>query len=205
MYEILRASMVKLLKDYGISDPLVLGAMHKILRHLFVLEEYKSRAYEDSALPISCGQTISQPYIVALMTEKADLNENLKILEIGTGSGYQAAILGEICKEVYSLEAIEQLANSAKTLLNKLGYKNVYVKYDDSLLGWMTKSPFDRIIVTAAANEVPQILFKQLSVGGHILIPLEVQYGKQILVKLTKTLEKYRIEKICDVAFVPLV
>lgn len=205
MYEILRASMIELLKDYGISDPLVLGAMHKVPRHLFVQEEYKRRAYDDCALPISCGQTISQPYIVALMTEKADLNNNLRVLEIGTGSGYQTAILGEICKEVYSLEVIEQLADSAENLLNKLGYKNVYVKCDDSLLGWMAKGRFDRIIVTAAAQEVPKILFKQLCVGGHILIPLEVQYSQQILVKLTKIQGKYRLEKICDVAFVPLV
>jgi len=179
--------------------------MYKVPRHLFVLEEYKRIAYEDCALSISCGQTISQPYIVALMTEKADLNHNLKVLEIGTGSGYQAAILGEICKEVYSLEAIEQLANSAGTLLNKLGYKNVYVKYDGSNLEWMTKGPFDRIIVTAAAKQLPKILFKQLCISGHILIPLEGQYGQQILIKLTKTQGKYRLEKICDVAFEPLV
>lgn len=205
MSDIAKSQMVSLLRDYGISDPLVLKAMQKVQRHLFVPLEYQHRAYEDSALPIYYGQTISQPYIVAFMTEQAELDQGMKVLEIGTGSGYQAAILGEICKEVYSIEVVEELANSAQQLLKKLGYRNVHVRCDDGNVGWSDKGPFDRILVTAAAKHVPGTLVDQLYVGGVMIMPLEDEYGQQSLIKLTRTSKKYKLEKLCDVAFVPFV
>ncbi len=156
----------------GIKDKRVLRAMMRVPRHLFVPEEYRKRAYEDHPLPIGEGQTISQPYIVALMTSLLELKGDEKVLEIGTGSGYQAAILAELAGEVYSVERIPSLAIKAAETLEKLGYKNVHIKVGDGTLGWEENAPYDAIIVTAAAPKVPSSLIKQLKVGGRLVIPI---------------------------------
>jgi protein-L-isoaspartate(D-aspartate) O-methyltransferase len=202
-----RIQLINLLNINGISDPTVLQAMQKVERHLFVPEQYKEDAYNDCALPIECNQTISQPYIVAFMTEAANLDADSKVLEIGTGSGYQAAILGEICKEVYSIEVIKKLAESASSLLEKLGYKNIHVKHDNGKTGWQKHAPFDTIIITAAATKIPDLLLKQLHIDGNVIFPLEDKRGHQTLVRLTKTSTNndYSIEHLLDVKFVPLV
>jgi len=202
-----REQMVVLLKEEGIKDENVLAVMLKVPRHAFVKSGVEEEAYVNTALPIDCSQTISQPYIVAFMTEAAQLNSNSKVLEIGTGSGYQAAILGEICKEVFTVEIIEELANKAANLLEKLSYRNVYVKFSNGYKGWPEKAPFDAIIVTAASKTLPIELVEQLSIGGRMIIPLESEAGRQILVRVIKTSQDndYRLEDLLDVRFVPMV
>ncbi|MCD6363066.1 MAG: protein-L-isoaspartate(D-aspartate) O-methyltransferase [Synergistetes bacterium] len=170
----------------GIKDERVLRAMMRVPRHLFVPEEYRERAYDDHPLPIGEGQTISQPYIVALMTSLLDLKGNEKVLEIGTGSGYQAAILAELAKEVYSVERIPALAVKAAETLEKLGYKNVRVKVGDGTLGWEENAPYDAIIVTAAAPKVPTPLIKQLKIGGRLVIPI----GERFIQSLYKYVKR---------------
>jgi protein-L-isoaspartate(D-aspartate) O-methyltransferase len=186
----------------GVVDTLVLAAMRKVPRHEFVPEAYKHYAYADEPLPIGDGQTISQPYIVALMTESLNINKNSKVLEIGTGSGYQAAVLAEIAKEVYSIEIIESLATRASETLERLGYKNVKVRCGDGYRGWPEEAPFDAIIVTAAPGRIPQPLIDQLKVGGRMCIPVGDVY--QELVAVTKK-EKGIVRKdIIPVRFVPM-
>jgi len=200
--------MVALLKQRGISKKEVLNAMLKVPRHLFVPKVIQSSAYIDSALSIGYGQTISQPYIVAFMTEAADLNKNSKVLEIGTGSGYQAAVLAEICKDVYTVEIVESLADHAVALLKSLGHKNVHGKVGDGYEGWPERGPFDAILVTAAAPTLPENLLVQLKVGGCMIIPLETGFsGAQVLVKVTKTSEQndHIIDSLLEVSFVPMV
>ena len=165
----------------GIESEVVLDAMHKVKRHLFVDSALEKYAYQDGPLPIGYDQTISQPYIVAIMTEKLDLNKNSKVLEIGTGSGYQAAILAEIVLEVYTIEILEPLADIAKNRLNELDYNNVFVKCGDGYLGWPEEEPFDAIIVTAAPKEIPERLIKQLKVGGKMVIPVGTFYQEVLL------------------------
>ncbi len=186
----------------GVKDKLVLSAMRKVPRHEFVPENLRRYAYEDTPLEIGEDQTISQPYIVALMTELLGLKGGEKVLEIGTGSGYQAAILAEIAKEVYTIEIIKSLADSAKERLKRLGYKNITVKCGDGYQGWKEYAPFDGIIVTAAPDHIPQPLIDQLKVGGRLVIPVgsEIQELK-LLIKTDKGI----IEKnIIPVRFVPM-
>jgi protein-L-isoaspartate(D-aspartate) O-methyltransferase len=206
-FELKREQMLKLLKKRNIKNEEVLQAMQSVQRHLFVPESMKSYAYEDHPLEIACEQTISQPYMVAFMTEAAQVDNQSIVLEIGTGSGYQAAILGQICKEVYSIEVIPDLGNSAARLLKEQGYSNIHVKIEDGYLGWEQKAPFDAIIVTAAAKKLSPSLLKQLKVGGRIIIPLEDKYHNQTLVKITKTdMDNHYISKnLFDVRFVPMV
>ena len=190
------------IKARGVSDERVLNAMSKVQRHLFVPENLRNRAYEDEPLPIGHGQTISQPYIVAYMTEQIDLNESEKVLEIGTGSGYQAAILAEIAKEVYTIEIVPELAARAAEVLHELDYSNVSVKTGDGYLGWPEAAPFDAIIVTAAPAHIPQPLVDQLEVGGRMIIPIgDFSQDLILLERTTKGIEQKR--KI-PVRFVPM-
>jgi len=186
----------------GIKDELVLEAMRKVPRHKFVPRSQLPYAYADHPLPIGEGQTISQPYIVALMTELLELKGDEKVLEIGTGSGYQAAVLAEIVKEVYTIEIIKPLADTARERLKALGYKNITVKCGDGYRGWTEHAPFDAIIVTAAPDHIPQPLVEQLKVGGRMVIPVGKYY--QELIRLTKTEHGVKRESIIPVRFVPM-
>jgi len=182
-----RANMVEWqIRMRDVRDPNVLAAMRMVPRHFFVLQSDLRRAYDDNPLPIGFGQTISQPYIVAYMTERIKLRPDYKVLEIGTGSGYQAAVCAEIAAEVYTIEIIEQLAQSAEQKLKDLGYTNVFVKAGDGYFGWEEKGPFDAIIVTAAAGFVPPPLINQLKPNGRMILPLGSPYGAQTLVLVTK-------------------
>jgi len=172
-WDILRERMVKeQIESRGVRDRRVLEVIRKVPRHLFVPEAYLDEAYDDHPVSIGEGQTISQPYIVALMTSLLELKGDEKVLEIGTGSGYQTAILAELAKEVFSVERIESLAKKAKKRLEDLGYKNVHIKVGDGSLGWEEHAPYDAIIVTAAAPKLPKPLIDQLKVGGRIVIPI---------------------------------
>lgn len=201
----LRKNMVeKQLKTRDINDEKVLEVMNKVERHKFVPSSLRKQAYEDHPIPIGYGQTISQPYIVALMTQSLQINENDKVLEIGTGSGYQAAVLAELVKEVYTIEIIEELTNSAQKRLNDLNYKNVKVKHGDGYFGWQEKAKFDAIIVTAASNHIPPPLLGQLKDNGKLIIPLGNIRTFQTLTIVTKKGAELETEFITGVRFVPL-
>jgi protein-L-isoaspartate(D-aspartate) O-methyltransferase len=188
----------------GVHDRAVLDAMLRVPRHLFVRPDYVKFAYSDSALPIEEDQTISQPYVVALMTDAAQLDANDKVLEVGTGSGYQAAVLGEIVREVYTIEIIEPLARKAGELLNQLEYTNIKVKHGDGYRGWDEAAPFDAILITAAAPKIPQPLVNQLKIGGRLVMPLGSMSHAQDLVVLTKTKEGLERHLVTGVVFVPM-
>lgn len=187
-----------------IHDTAVLDAMLKVPRHLFVSPRYSALAYADQPLPIQAGQTISQPYVVALMTQSAKLHPGDRVLEIGTGSGYQAAVLAEIVKEVYTIEIIGILADSARGLLSRLGYKNVHVRHGDGYQGWAEAGPFDAILVTAAAPKIPEPLIDQLKMGGRIVMPLGGEFQVQDLLLITKTPGGLQKRNITGVRFVPM-
>jgi len=202
-FETKRDRMVKTqIEDRGVADKEVLRVMRKVERHRFVPTSLQSLAYEDMPLPIGQGQTISQPYIVALMTELLELKGHEKVLEIGTGSGYQAAILAELAGQVYTIEILALLAERAQELLNELGYKNIKIKRADGFLGWPEQAPFDAIIVTCAAREIPQALIEQLSEGGRMVIPQGDAY--QELKLLVKVDGKIKEHSIIPVRFVPM-
>ena len=188
----------------GIVNADVLAALQKVERHRFVPERYVSEAYSDHPLPIGEGQTISQPYIVAFMTEVLKLKRSDKVLEIGTGSGYQAAILGELCDSVYTIEIVEVLGKQAAKLLDDLGYDNIQVMVGDGYKGWPEYAPFDAIIVTCSPTEVPKPLQEQLAEGGRMVIPVGERYAQE-LVLLTKRGGKLRKDHILPVRFVPMV
>lgn len=190
------------IKARGIKDPRVLDAMVRVKRHLFVPSEIRRFAYDDSPLPIGLGQTISQPYIVALMTELLAPKKTERILEIGTGSGYQAAILAELAKEVYTIEIFEPLARQSEELLKELNYKNIKVKFGDGFIGWPEFSPFDAIIVTCAPEKIPPPLLEQLAQGGRLVIPVGKQ--RQELKLLRKTKAGIIETNIIPVRFVPM-
>ena len=184
----------------------VMAAMAKVPREEFVPADLVRMAYLNEPLPIGHGQTISQPYIVALMTDMLDLTEESVVLEIGTGSGYQAAILSSLAKQVYSIEKISELCETASRRLRDLGYDNVETRCSNGYTGWQEKAPFDGIIVTAAASHIPSVLVEQLKPGGRMLIPVGLQYMPQELMLVTKEEDgSSRVESILDVAFVPLV
>jgi protein-L-isoaspartate(D-aspartate) O-methyltransferase len=187
-----------------IKDKRILNAMEKVPRHLFVEEGLWHQAYGDFPLPIGQGQTISQPYIVALMTEALQLKGDEKVLEIGTGSGYQAAILAEITTRVFSIERISSMASKARKILDELGYANVLIRVSDGTYGWADEAPFDGIIVTAGAPEIPSTLVEQLKVGGRLVIPVGDEYS-QILFKVVKREQGYQKEDLGGVRFVKLV
>ncbi len=188
----------------GVKNKEVIRAMLKVPRHMFVPEELIEKAYDDMALPIGEGQTISQPYMVAIMTELLEPEYNNKVLEIGTGSGYQAAVLAEIVREVYTVERIASLSEKARQIVRDLGYENIFFKIGDGTLGWPEESPFDRIIITAAAPEIPDTLINQLSEGGIIVAPVGSRYS-QILVKGIKKKGSLITDSSVPCVFVPLI
>ena len=194
------------LRARDIEDPRVLAAMGRVPRHLFVPAALRFRAYADHPLPIGNGQTISQPYIVALMTQLAEVEADDVVLEIGTGSGYQAAVLSEIVREVATIEIVPELADTARTRLAELGYKDVTVSTGDGYLGWKEKAPFDAILVTAAAPEVPPPLVEQLAPGAILVIPVGPQSQVQSLLRIEKAADGTTVTReILPVVFVPLV
>lgn len=198
-----RRKLVELLKSEGLTNASVLEAMLKVPRHKFVPASHRSLAYQNRALPIGNEQTISQPFIVGYMTEAAEIARADRVLEIGTGSGYQAAVLAELAKEIYTIEIIPALADSARNLLQEMGYKNVHVKTGNGYLGWPEHAPFDAIIVTAAPDEVPQALVDQLGVGGKMVVP--VGTGFQQMVIITRSESGVVERRTIPVAFVPMV
>ena len=205
LYRIAREKMVETqIKARGVKDTRVLEAMLKVPRHLFVEEALRDQAYGDFPLPIGEGQTISQPYIVAIMTEALELKGSERVLEVGTGSGYQTAILAELALWIYTIEKYSSLLERAKNILIKLGYKNISFKLGDGSLGWKEVAPFDAIIVTAAAPKIPQPLIDQLLEGGRIVIPVGDEYS-QVLVKGIKRDGKLHTQTLEPVRFVKLV
>ena len=190
----------------GVEDPRVLDVMKVVERHKFVPEKYSESAYKDGPLPIGHGQTISQPFIVAFMTENLKLEPSHKVLEIGTGSGYQAAVLSELCDHVYTIEIVDELANESAERLGRLGFNNITVRSGDGFKGWPEEAPFDRIMVTAAPEEIPELLIEQLAEGGVMVIPVGKQYEIQYLWVITNEADgSIKKEKILPVRFVPMI
>jgi protein-L-isoaspartate(D-aspartate) O-methyltransferase len=203
-YKTERENMVKSqIQNRGITNPAILDAMRKVPRHLLVPENQQANAYLDRPLPIGDGQTISQPYIVAHMTDVIKPKKGMKVLEIGTGSGYQAAVLAEIVDQVFTIEIVEGLGKRAKADLEKLGYDNVFVKIGDGYQGWPTEAPFDAILVTAAAEEIPQPLIDQLKEGGRMVIPVGKQGAVQELMLIERIKGKIKTTNLGAVRFVP--
>ena len=196
--------LVEQIEQRGIKSKKVLNSLRKVDRHRFVPLELRNQAYGDFPLPIGAGQTISQPYIVAFMTEVLNLEPTHAVLEIGTGSGYQAAILAELCKEVYTIEIIEALGKKARDTLQALGYQNIFVRIGDGYSGWPEAAPFDAIIVTCSPTDVPQPLQDQLKEGGRMIIPIGESTMGQELVLLTKKNGKLKVQSQMPVRFVPM-
>jgi protein-L-isoaspartate(D-aspartate) O-methyltransferase len=202
-FKTMRERMVETqIKTRGVKDDRVLAAMLKVERHLFVPKDLQTSAYSDQPLPIGEGQTISQPYIVALMTQLLELKGDEKVLEVGTGSGYQAAILAELAKEVYTIEIVEKLASSSEKILLELGYKNIKVKAGDGYLGWPDAAPFDAIVVTCAPDHIPKPLLNQLKEGGRMVVPVGAY--TQELKKIVKRSGKIETTDVIPVIFVPM-
>jgi protein-L-isoaspartate(D-aspartate) O-methyltransferase len=200
-----RIGLIMQLRRRGISDTRVLRAMELVPRDLFVDPAFADQAYSDTALPIDCGQTISQPYVVAYMTERLAVEPNHKVLEIGTGSGYQAAVLSHLCRRVYTVERYRELQKTANDRLAELGITNVTTIIGDGRLGWPPQAPFDRIIVTAATEELPDTLIEQLNVGGRMIVPLGPTRETQFLMQLDKHDDGIEQTELLPVRFVPLV
>ncbi|HKK01907.1 MAG TPA: protein-L-isoaspartate(D-aspartate) O-methyltransferase [Desulfuromonadales bacterium] len=205
-FAIARRLMVeKQVKGRGISDPRVIEAMQNVPRHLFVEEALQSQAYTDFALPIGEKQTISQPFMVGFMTQSLRLRGGEKVLEIGTGSGYQAAVLAQICRQIYTVERISSLARRARRILDQLGNANIHIKVSDGTFGWEEQAPFDAIVTTAAAPEIPEHYLQQLAIGGRLVIPVGSRQH-QTLKRVVRTgMHDYREEEFLDCRFVPLI
>ena len=199
-----RMQFLLTLRRRGIGDANVLRAMDEVPREYFVEGQFLDAAYADQALPIACGQTISQPYVVAYMTEQLGVRSDHRVLEIGTGSGYQAAILSRLAREVITIERFRTLAEAARTRLKTLGYRNVEVRVGDGMIGAPDRAPFDRILVTAAAETEPEALIGQLAEQGVMVLPLGPRGGTQNIVRLTKSENGLRREELIAVRFVPL-
>jgi protein-L-isoaspartate(D-aspartate) O-methyltransferase len=205
-YEIPRGRMVEKLCDhYKIADERVLDAMNRVPRHVFVPDALKSQAYKDNALPIAGGQTISQPFIVAKMTELLELKGRERVLEIGSGSGYQTAVLATLARKVFAVERIPALAAGAKEKLRTLGYQNISYRLDDGTNGWDVYAPFDAILVAAGGPDVPKPLLEQLEVGGRLVIPLGDNQKMQTLFRITRTEKGFESGNFGPCAFVPLI
>ena len=203
-FEMERNMMVKQqIKARGVSHVPTLEAMIKVPRHLFVPQSLWGSAYNDRPLPIGKGQTISQPYIVAYMTSLIEPEKGDKVLEIGTGSGYQAAVIAEIVDSVFTVEIIDELAKEASDKFELLGYKNIWVKAGDGFYGWKEHAPYDKIIVTAAAEEIPPILIEQLEEGGKMIIPIGPEFSTQYLILIKKKNGKISKQNVLPVRFVP--
>lgn len=200
-----RIGLVMQLRKRGIADTRVLRAMELVPRDEFVDPAFVAQSYEDSALPIDCGQTISQPYVVAYMTEELAPEAGDKVLEIGTGSGYQAAVLSHLCRRVFTIERYRELQKSAEKTFEQLGIGNVTTIIGDGWLGWPPQAPFDRIIVTAAASEPPEALLDQLKVGGRMIVPVGETRETQFITRIDKTVDGLETERLLPVRFVPLV
>lgn len=200
-----RLHLIQSLRGQGVSDERVLEAIGKVPREVFVDEPFAGEAYADNALPIACGQTISQPYIVALMTEALKVEPHHRVLEIGTGSGYQCAVLSQLARQVYTIERHHALAEAAGERFRRLGLTNITQEVGDGTLGLPQFAPFDRIMVTAAAREVPTAYLDQLAVGGILVIPVEERPGKQDLWRISKDAQGFSREHLLPVRFVPLV
>ena len=200
-----RANLIRNLREDGIDDERVLEAIEKVPREIFVPPEHVERAYDNTALPIARGQTISQPLIVASMTQHLRLLPDMRVLEIGTGSGYQAAVLALLCRRVYTIERHDYLLRQAKNRFARLEFNNIATRLGDGSLGWPEHAPFDRVIVTAAAAEVPPALMDQLVLGGVMVLPIDGRFWHQELVALERTSGGYRTKYLMDVRFVPLV
>ncbi len=205
-YEIQRLRMVEKLRDhYKIADPKVLDVMNSVPRHRFLPEALRSQAYKDYALPISAGQTISQPFIVAKMTELLELTGNERVLEIGAGSGYQSAVLASLARKVYAVERIKSLADEALRRLRSLGYNNVSMRNADGTNGWQVYAPFDAILVAAGGPELPKPLLDQLAIGGKLAIPIGEDQTSQMLVRVTRTEDEFKSDDHGPCTFVPLI
>lgn len=203
-FEMERQNMVSSqIKARGIKHKATLEAMEVVPRHLFIPEYLWGQAYRDGPLPIGQGQTISQPYIVAYMTALIEPEKGERVLEIGTGSGYQAAVLSQIVDSVFTIEIVEELANSAQETFRKLGYENIWVRYGDGYYGWPEHAPFDKIIVTAAAEKVPPLLVEQLAEGGKMIIPIGPVFSVQYLILVEKKNGKVKKTNMLPVRFVP--
>ena len=198
-----RESLVKILRGKGISDERILDAFRKVPRHEFLDGAMYAQAYDDNALPIGNGQTISQPYIVALMTQLLDLNKDEKILEIGTGSGFQTAILAQFSRRVYTVESQRELAEISRRRLRDMGYENIAFKYGDGSAGWPQHAPYAKIIVTAAAPEIPEVLGNQLDINGRMIIPIGDRYHQELIV-YDRTDHGFEKRSEGGVVFVPL-
>ena len=206
MYEDIRRDMVKnQIERRGVSDPKVLRAVEKVPRHLFVPPGYMEYSYSDRPLPIGDGQTISQPYIVAYMTEVLEIKKWHRVLEIGTGSGYQTAVLAELSYRVYTVEIIEELQEKAKVVLDGLGYKNIEYVVGDGYEGYEQEAPYDRIILTAAPKEIPEKLLQQLAFGGKIVLPVGASYYQELVLIEKNRLGEIQIIPLMAVSFVPMV
>jgi len=200
-----KIELVMALRNQGIRDTRVLAAVERVPRGLFVDPAFFDQAYADQSLPIACGQTISQPYVVAFMTEKLEVGERMKVLEIGTGSGYQAAILSFLCRRVYTVERYRTLLREAEQRFAELKLSNIVAIVGDGARGWEQQAPFDRIIVTAASADVPRALLSQLKVGGIMVLPLGAQDQVQHIVQIRKNQDGIERKALLPVRFVPLV
>lgn len=199
-----KIQLIMSLRSQGIRSTAVLEALERVPRELFVDPHYAAEAYVDKALPIDCGQTISQPYIVAFMTEKLEVDRRHKVLEVGTGSGYQTCILSQLCRRVYTIERYRPLLRKAEERFRRLRFSNVTTLLGDGLKGWESQAPFDRIILTAAASSVPVQLLDQLRDGGIMVLPIETFPGRQELQRIIRTDNGFERESLLPVRFVPL-
>ncbi len=199
-----KINLILELQKNGIKDPKVLKVIEEVDRNLFVEEDLKKKSYDNIALPITCGQTISQPLVVALMTQFLDIEKNMRVLEIGTGSGYQTFILSKLARFVYSIERYKSLSLKAQNLFKSLSVSNIFTRHADGGMGWKEQAPFDRIIVTASALDIPGELLDQLSENGKMIVPIGDQYNDQKLKKIEKKNKKIEIVDLGNVRFVPL-
>lgn len=205
-FQIPRQRMIGFLREhYKIADERVLQAMREVPRHFFVPDALKAQAYKDNALPIAANQTISQPFIVARMTELLELDDQAKVLEIGAGSGYQTAILAKLAAKIFAIERVAQLTNQARERFQKLGITNVTLRCGDGTLGWESQAPYDGILVAAGSPVMPKPLLSQLKIGGRLVIPIGQDHQSQRLIRVTRTQRNYQTEDFGACAFVPLI